>query len=175
MSLPLQRAFKRFLSLDRPPFLPVTGFRFLVISSLVYILSRRLSRSMYFSLFLPFFPLLSTLSAERATPVSDYATKTCLPLARWIGTCRFSFFFFLLFPRGNGGHGGALWIVNAHLSSPSWNGVDNDRGGERAEAQTSEDSSQRKFYWKSSSRIMPRYPIFDECHLDEPSSITLQN
>lgn len=136
-----------------PPLLPVTGFRFLVISSLVYILSRRLSRSMYsffFSSF-PRFPI-HPLSAGRATPVSDYATKTCLPLARWIGTCRFSFllFFFLLFRPGNGGHGGVLWIVNAHLFSLLWNGVDNDRetkGGERererrrVEAQTSEDSS----------------------------------
>lgn len=120
-----------------PPLLPVTGFRFLVISSLVYILSRRLSRSMYsffFSSF-PRFPI-HPLSAGRATPVSDYATKTCLPLARWIGTCRFSFllFSFLLFRPGNGGHGGVLWIVNAHLFSLLWNGVDNDRetkGGER--------------------------------------------
>lgn len=158
-----------------PPLLPVTGFRFLVISSLVYILSRRLSRSMYSFFFFPSFPRfpIHPLSAGRATPVSDYATKTCLPLARWIGTCRFSFllFSFLLFRPGNGGHGGVLWIVNAHLFSLLWNGVDNDRetkGGER-ERERGEGLKyrhpkirQRKFYWKSSLRIMRRYPIFDE-------------
>lgn len=128
-----------------PPLL-LPGFRFLVISSLVYILSPDVYRvpCIFLFFFFPSFFPIHPLSAGRATPVSDYATKTCLPLARWIGTCRFSF---PLFRRGNGGHGGVLWIVNAHLSSLSWNGVDNDREmGEkrergRAEAQTSEDSS----------------------------------
>lgn len=128
---------------------------------------RRLSRPMYFSFFfLPSFFPIHPLSAGRATPVSDYATKTCL-LARWIGTCRFSF---PLFRRGNGGHGGVLWIVNAHLSSLSWNGVDNDREtGEEKEGK--EGLKHRhpkirhcKFYWKSSLRIMRRY-LRRICHL----------
>lgn len=138
MSLPSERAFKRFLSPSSRFSIPRNFLPCL------HPIPRRLSRPMYFSFFfLPSFFPIHPLSAGRATPVSDYATKTCL-LARWIGTCRFSF---PLFRRGNGGHGGVLWIVNAHLSSLSWNGVDNDREtrkkreGRRVEAQTSEDSS----------------------------------
>lgn len=52
-----------------PPLLPVTGFRFLVISSLVYILSRRLSRSMYSFFFPPFRAFQSTLSPQGERPL----------------------------------------------------------------------------------------------------------
>lgn len=148
-----------------PPLL-LPGFRFLVISSLVYILSPDVYRvpCIFLFFFFPSFFPIHPLSAGRATPVSDYATKTCL-LARWIGTCRFSF---PLFRRGNGGHGGVLWIVNAHLSSLSWNGVDNDRE-ERERGRKGWSTDIRRFVtvsfigkirWELCDDIFDEYAIF---------------
>lgn len=151
-----------------PPLL-LPGFRFLVISSLVYILSPDVYRVPCIFLFF-FFPpsFQSTLSPQGERPPFQITRRKLV--YRSLGGLGPVVFLFLFFRRGNGGHGGVLWIVNAHLSSLSWNGVDNDREtGEEKEGKEGlkhrhPKIRHRKFYWKSSLRIMRRY-LRRICHL----------
>lgn len=121
-----------------PPLLPVTGFRFLVISSLVYILSRRLSRSMYSFFFFLLSALSNPPSLRRESDPCFRLRDENLSTARSVDWDLSFFFSSLLFSpfstRKRRTRWGFLWIVNAHLFSLLWNGVDNDRetkGGER--------------------------------------------
>lgn len=157
-----------------PPLLPVTGFRFLVISSLVYILSRRLSRSMYsFFFFPPFRAFQSTLSPQGERPLFQITRRKLVYRSLGgLGPVVFLFFssLFSFFDQETEDTVGFFGSLTRTFSRSCGTGL--IMTGKRREGRERERGEglkhrhpkirQRKFYWKSSLRIMRRYPIFDE-------------